>query len=88
MDLVRRGIVARGEVGGVPAIGGHVFGSMDNVCVTIAAKAKFQVTGRPNPSTRSAWQVILPLALLDALINLFAFQIGQRVSEVLEWTAW
>jgi|GEM_PF-2138914 len=54
---------------------------MNNECVTIGAKAKFQVTDRSNPSTRSSWQVILPLALLYALVNLFAFQIVQWVSE-------
>jgi hypothetical protein len=65
-----------------------VFGSVHNECVAVGAKVEFEMTDRPNPSTQSSWQAILPLALLYALVNLFAFRLGQWVSEVFEWWSW
>jgi len=61
---------------------------VDNECLALGAKVACEVTDRPNPSTRSCWQVILPLALRYVLVNLFAFRLGQWVFEVLEWRAW
>ena len=42
----------------------------------------------PDPSTRSAWKVILPLVLLYAVVNLFAFRLVWMISEGSEWEDW